>query len=702
MPAADSETQSLADGFDSPKQTNEVVLGGPLMGMPANEVFSPRPVANLFDNARAAVQNITQLANRGAYDSMARAGEGAGRAGMPELKFLLDRKTGRVHFIPKQFDYHYTYARDGLGVNMTAQEFTRAAYLNPNRRYVPGTLTAFDNLDRGNGRQGGYSISFWSTDIVRAPMIKEVYQGLQTAMPFAAKDLFFRPGGESQERLLDQNNSEDRKVLQNAGIEILTNAELAESFSFSALNPGVSFGRLRFIHGDGTSEASPTRREVVIYADEIPAELPPVAGLATPQPQTYLSHVALKARQDKTPYAYARDILNDPKVQSLEGKIVRFEVTPTGYKIREATQQEADAHLEKLRPPRTQVLQPDLSVKEASELGQLGFGSARAYGSKSSNVAELLKLSQSGKLDVSNAANGEPEVITPDGFGLPASWYDSFFKTAKYDAQNTFEQRLTQMLADPGFKDPATRSAMLKDFREQMEQAALPPALDGKLQALLTKFKAKFPGEDLRIRSSSSSEDLKGFSGAGLFDSYTFRMANENRPGRTLPDRLKKVFASVWNDRAFEEFDFYRIDPHSVVMSELVTPNEENEIANGVVRWGGAIPGWDTMTVNAQVGEKLVTNPEGNSKPDAFIVGNYGFNGEPEIQYEQTTNEPLPAGRKHVLTSGEVLALYKAMQVIQKHFKAKYSGDESFNIECEFKVTSDGKLLIKQARPWVQ
>lgn len=98
-----------------------------------------------------------------------------------------------------------------------------------------------------------------------------------------------------------------------------------------------------------------------------------------------------------------------------------------------------------------------------------------------------------------------------------------------------------------------------------------------------------------------------------------------------------------------------------------------------------------------------LTNPEGGATPDALVVGNYGFNGEAEIQYEQRTNQALPAGRKSVLSDGQVKALFKSMKVIQDHFAKLYGreGDPTFNIECEFKITKSGELLIKQARPWV-
>ena len=55
------------------------------------------------------------------------------------------------------------------------------------------------------------------------------------------------------------------------------------------------------------------------------------------------------------------------------------------------------------------------------------------------------------------------------------------------------------------------------------------------------------------------------------------------------------------------------------------------------------------------------------------------------------------------MTDAQSKTLFKAMKVIQEHFAKVYGreGDPNFNIECEFKILENGKLLIKQARPWV-
>ena len=71
----------------------------------------------------------------------------------------------------------------------------------------------------------------------------------------------------------------------------------------------------------------------------------------------------------------------------------------------------------------------------------------------------------------------------------------------------------------------------------------------------------------LRCRSSTNNEDLPGFSGAGLYDSFTHRPDEGH-----LSESIKQVYASLWNYRAFEAREFYRIDHFTTAMGVLVHP----------------------------------------------------------------------------------------------------------------------------------
>jgi hypothetical protein len=105
--------------------------------------------------------------------------------------------------------------------------------------------------------------------------------------------------------------------------------------------------------------------------------------------------------------------------------------------------------------------------------------------------------------------------------------------------------------------------------------------------------------------------------------------------------------------------------------------------------------------VNAQVGDSLVTNPEGGAVPDEFLISRIGPQGEYETQYIHRSNR-VEEGR-HVLTRAQTQELIQAMETIQAHFAKLHQreGDATFAMDIEFKIDRNGKLLILQARPVV-
>jgi phosphoenolpyruvate synthase/pyruvate phosphate dikinase len=308
-------------------------------------------------------------------------------------------------------------------------------------------------------------------------------------------------------------------------------------------------------------------------------------------------------------------------------------------------------------------------------LASLGFSSAAAYGAKTANVAEMRKFL--------------PSAMVPDGHGIPFYFYDEFMK------YNGFYDEARTMLADPLFAtDPVVREESLRRLRLLIKTAAVPVWMIDPLTELQGKFPA---GTGIRCRSSTNNEDLDGFSGAGLYDSYTHR-SDEGH----LSNTVKQVWASLWNSRAFDEREFYRIDHFAAAMGVLVHPNQDDELANGVAVTKNIIdPNWTGYYVNAQLGESLVTNPDPNAVPEEFLIAQLMGNSRYTIQYVTFSNL-VPEGRT-ILTTAQAEQLADRMNAIHNRFQALYGGDYyTFAMDIEWKITSTGQLLIKQARPWVE
>lgn len=616
----------------------------------------------------------TTLPDQAAFDAFARRDDVPGATSVREVKLLhvgVDGATPTLYLIDtKRVSYHYDFYTRGLGHASTPlEEFNRVTYFTDARRNVAGTVIYHEAYQAPDGKRGLFALEFWPTDAVKAPHVSAVFHALVRAMPFAADRIAYHPAGETQEALYRQ----ERTRYEQARVRVVTTDELFGGMTYAALNLGEGYGTLRVV--DPQQPGRPASvRDVVIF-QRLPNDLSHTGGIITEQPQTPLSHVNLKAKQNDTPNAYIKGASTHPRIAPLLGKVVYYKVGPDDFELREATAAEAEQFLERLRPATASFPPRDLSVTTVRSLADLSHGDADTVGAKAANVAELRRLLG-------------PDIV-PGGFAIPFWCYDEFMKA------NGLYDRARSMMADPAFRaDPAERERLLDRFRRDVRRGTVPPAVAAKLRELHAKFPA---GTPIRCRSSTNNEDLPGFNGAGLYDSYTHRPDEGD-----LESTVKQVWASLWNFRAFEERDFYRIDHFTAAMGVLVHRNFDDEKSNGVAITKNPFdPNWPGTYVNAQVGESLITNPDG-ARPEEFLVSKIGPQGEYEVQYVQRSDQ-VPQGGT-VLTRAEVQTLVRNLEKVQAHFKKVYGKeqDPSFAMDVEWKFDSQGRLVIKQARPVVE
>ena len=464
----------------------------------------------------------------------------------------------------------------------------------------------------------------------------------------------------------------DLPLYRESRINLLFDEDIFPETRFLALNPGEGYGRLRVMEAD----ERPNPRDVVIY-EALPNELPRVAGIISTVPQTPLSHVNLRAVQDRVPNAFIRNALDDPAVKPLIGKYVRYTVTEDGWTLRAATRAEVDAHYASSRPAAKQTPQRDLSVTEITALSDIEFEDWTAFGVKAANVAVL------GTLDF-------PAGTVPDGFAAPFYFYDEFMKA------NDLYDDIATMLADTDFQtDFDTQEKELKKLRKKIKKGETPDWIITALEEMHGEFPE---GTSLRYRSSTNNEDLPGFNGAGLYDSKTQHPEETEEDG--IAKSLKQVYASLWNFRAFTEREFYRVDHLAAAMGVLVHPNYSDELVNGVAVSFDPITGRDGYYyVNSQIGEDLVTNPEAHSAPEEILL----YRVDRYLRYDVlgTSNQAEPG--QLLMSRDQLGQLRRHLAVIHEEFAELYGvgPGEQFAMEIEFKITSENILAIKQARPWV-
>ena len=515
-----------------------------------------------------------------------------------------------------------------------------------------------------NGEPGVYTFEFEPNDAYPFKMIQIAHDLLVANMPILKNRLGYCP-------LWGAINIyvREKALYDAAEFPVYFEDDLYADIGYLPLNLAESFGLLRLMDVNDR----PTPRDIVLYKT-LPNEMPRVAGIITGVRQTPLSHVNLRAIQDKVPNAFITEAWKNKVIAPLIGKYVYYKVGADGFELRAATSKEVEVHFADLRPAKPQIPIRDLSGTKIRPLDDIEFADSSQFGVKTANVATLRTF-------------GFAEGTVPNGFGVPFYFYDELMK------HNDFYAYAEALLKDSAFqKDPDTKASELKKFRERVKAGKMPAWMMDALSDLQKSFPK---GTSIRCRSSTNNEDLPGFSGAGLYDSFTHH-PNEGH----LSKSIKQVFASLWNFRAFEARDFYRIDHFATAMGVLVHPNFTGELANGVAVTDDILYQTEgNYYLNTQVGEDLVTNPQALSVPEEILL-----DWRDRGNYRVVTPSNRVAEGKQILTDEYLQKLSAYLNTIHDQFSRLYNSParpEQFAMEIEFKITHDGKLLIKQARPWV-
>ncbi|MAG58582.1 MAG: hypothetical protein CMJ83_20020 [Planctomycetes bacterium] len=526
-----------------------------------------------------------------------------------------------------------------------------------------GVLVFRPLLKSPSGQTGLYTFEFEPFDSFAHDKITIAHDLLVKFAPILKGNLAYHPLPRAMAQC-----EKDKPLYARSGPPVFLPEHLYKDISYLPLHQAEGFGRLRLMD----LEQRPSPRDVVIYRS-LPNEMPRVAGIITGVRQTPLSHVNLRAIQDDVPNAYIEGVAGNAQITALIGKYVKYAVAADGYEIREASVAEVDAHFAQMRPAKVQVLKRDLTVKRIRPLEAIAFADAKSVGVKAANLATLRTM-------------GLPDGTVPDGYAVPFHFYDAFMR------HNDLYAVAAAMRDGPRFADDVeVRSRTLAGLRARIRKGQMPEWMTKAVE----KLQASCPnGVPIRCRSSTNNEDLPGFSGAGLYDSFT----HHPREGH-LSKSIQQVYASLWNLRAFEEREFYRVDHATVAMGVLVHPNYAGEKANGVAVTADIVYQTDgRYYVNTQVGEDLVTNPEAESIPEELLIGRRSRRHDALVRASNRVEKG-----ERILSDEDVGALRSALSRIRREFQTLYSPPRGkpFAMEIEFKITVEGKLAIKQARPWV-
>src|SRR6185295_11915702 len=338
-----------------------------------------------------------------------------------------------------------------------------------------------------------------------------------------------------------------------SGLDRVLQTDINKEQAYEALNVATGLGRIHVI--PKLDEHVEIGFNEILVLDEVPLQLPPVAGVITSKPSTPLSHINLLAKGWGIPNAYIKDALT--LLKQYDGWWVTFETRRDNYSIKRADVDQLREYQKRLAQ-RLDVVKPkfDLSETRLLGLGQQRARSSIAFGGKSANLGELMNAHL-------------PGITVPNGFTVPFYYYDQFLKANKLD------DAIYALLNDQKFvHDPAYRREHLTELRRRIEQGTF----DEKLRAqIVRRARLEFQDKGLFVRSSSNSEDLPNFSGAGLYTTVP-----NVRGDQELIDAIKTVWASLWNFEAYEARERAVIDHSKIFMAVLIQEGINSE-SSGVM-----------------------------------------------------------------------------------------------------------------------
>jgi pyruvate, water dikinase len=256
----------------------------------------------------------------------------------------------------------------------------------------------------------------------------------------------------------------------------------------------------------------------------------------------------------------------------------------------------------------------------------------------------------------------------------------------------------------------------------------------------------------LRFRSSTNAEDLDSLSGAGLYDSKSGCLADDLDeddlgPSRCLsaedaadyraqleaartelaehPDRtwvrariedlegelsneksaesaIRKVWASLWTQRAFEERAYWGLDHLSVFMGIAVNASFTRERLDAVAITAlEADDGPTLYRVVSQVAEVGVVRPDDPTAVPETLVFRRGHD-DAVLAPEVLVSSSFAAEGDSLWSEAQVQTLGRLLYQVQDQFQSHvYPSLQPLSLDLEIKLTHDDRIVIKQARPYV-
>ncbi|HPI53490.1 MAG TPA: PEP/pyruvate-binding domain-containing protein [Chitinophagaceae bacterium] len=608
--------------------------------------------------SRAKISHLQKLSNQHEFTSFQGSPLDHIFAQVYSIKVVLDIHRDQLYFINSNaYRLHFEFCRDILFFPNDLAEFNEYNYkTNSHRSYFIGTVNYIADLQT-------YALELFAG----SEYTKEELHRFLTKIK--AQSYF----GDSLK--LYVNNPFLIKLNKDLQWPEVTPDEIYQHQQIQILQEGKAYGYLRF-RDELQKHSHDDLSNAILVLKGTPLVIPECNGILSNEFQTPLSHIQVLTHHRNIPSAIDRQLWNNPTWKKLDNKAVELVIHTNGIEIREISAEEAARLIPKKIPPPLQKLTFDTSIHAIIPSNVKSYWRPSSVGSKASHFQDLYRLGR---------RLYSPFKTPESAFAIPFYFY------AQHIQQAGIQPELELLLRQPDMADSILK-IVLKRIRKKIKQCEINPQLLNEIQTYLAKQEEHHIS--FRFRSSCNAEDLKNFSGAGLYTSETGKLHDSIQ---SIENAIKKVWASVFSVAAYKERRLFHMDEGSVMMGILVHRNFPNEQLNGVAIskniYRKDYPGF---VVNVQKGDvRVVTPPAGVECEQLVLVDNYIYTSdEQDIDSKYIRFSSLHPGAS-LMTSKQKRQLWEAIDMIRNYYINRF-----LYIDIEFKFDEMGQLYVKQVRPY--
>lgn len=600
------------------------------------------------------------LKNKTDYDSLCGAPLTQAYGNVTAIKVLYDLKSDSLYYLSSaKFDNHFDFCEAKLNYIDGMGNFFKRNYSNgPQRKYLLANINYFNSFDK-------YVIDISPIDLMTPGQIVQMYRLVKNST-FEKNKLYF---------LINSPRLLILKDTLKTCIQTMDASEIYGKLSYQAISQYKNTGTLRLVE-DIEKISEPIKPSDIIVLKNIPNYLPPVAGVIVTEFQTPLSHISILGINRKIPICAYTKAFNNSNINNYLGKQVKFTVKADTFFIEPDTSKHIASKAVQID------LKLDLSADSLMDVEYLSESSSNIVGSKAANFGVLYKLSKQANFKTPESA-----------FAIPFYFYVRHAKKSRAD-------KLIHRLIRNVPENPDELKAKLKKIQKRIKKTHVDRTL---INAVENKLLSDGTYTRFRFRSSTNAEDIKGFSGAGL---YTSKTVDLKKRKKSIEKALQNVYASLWSYKAFSEREYFNMDQEKIAMGILVHRSFPNEQVNGVALTKNIYRrNSNGFLINAQLGNESVVKPKPGVTCDQFLCfpakSNAIYNDK--IVVDVITFSSLNEN-KLVMTETEIQNLANQLEIIKKHYTGPDMNNWTYlrmGYDIEFKLDGQTRqLYIKQVRPY--